>query len=30
MNKYTVTPPEYDDETDSEILFEKIFGSVED
>ena len=30
MKKYTVTPPEYDDETDSEILFEKIFGSVED
>jgi hypothetical protein len=30
MSKYTVTPPEYDDETDSEILFEKIFGSVED
>jgi len=30
MNKYTVTPPEYDDETDSEILFEKIFGSVEE
>ena len=30
MKKYTVTPPEYDDESDSEILFEKIFGSVED
>ena len=30
MSKYTVTPPEYDDETDSELLFEKIFGSVED
>lgn len=30
MKKYTVEPPEYDDETDSEILFEKIFGSVED
>ena len=30
MNKYTVSPPEYDDETDSEILFEKIFGSTED
>lgn len=30
MKKYTVTPPEYDDEADSEILFEKIFGSVED
>lgn len=30
MKKYTVSPPEYDDETDSEILFEKIFGSTED
>jgi hypothetical protein len=30
MSKYTVKPPEYDDETDSEILFDKIFGSVED
>jgi hypothetical protein len=28
MNKYIVKPPEYNDETDSEILFEKIFGSV--
>lgn len=30
MAKYTVKPPEYDDETDSEILFDKIFGSVDD
>lgn len=30
MSKYTVKPPEYNDETDSEILFDKIFGSVED
>jgi len=30
MSKYTVKPPEYDDESDSEILFDKIFGSVED
>ena len=30
MSKYTVKPPEYDDETDSEILFEKIFGSVDE
>lgn len=30
MKKYTVEPPKYDDETDSEVLFEKIFGSVED
>lgn len=30
MSKYTVTPPEYDGESDSEVLFEKIFGSVED
>ena len=28
MNKYVVKPPEYNDVTDSEILFEKIFGSV--
>ena len=30
MSKYTVKPPEYDDESDSEILFDKIFGSIED
>lgn len=30
MSKYTVKPPEYNDESDSEILFDKIFGSVED
>lgn len=30
MSKYTVKPPEYNDETDSEVLFDKIFGSVED
>lgn len=30
MSKYTVKPPEYDDESDSEILFDKIFGTVED
>ena len=30
MSKYTVKPPEYDDESDSEIIFDKIFGSVED
>lgn len=30
MSKYTVKPPEYDDESDSEILFDKIFGSVDD
>lgn len=30
MAKYTVKPPEYDEETDSEILFEKIFGSMEE
>ena len=30
MEKFTVKPPEYDEETDSEILFEKIFGSMED
>ena len=30
MEKFTVKPPEYDEETDSEILFEKIFGSAEE
>ena len=30
MSKYTVKPPEYDEESDSEDLFDKIFGSVED
>lgn len=30
MSKYTVKPPEYDGESDSEILFDKIFGSVGD
>ena len=30
MSKYTVKPPEYDDESDSEILFDKIFGSIDD
>lgn len=30
MSKYTVKPPEYDDETDTEAIFEKIFGSVDD
>lgn len=27
MKKYTVSKPEYDEDTDSEILFEQIFGS---
>jgi hypothetical protein len=27
MSKYAVKPPEYDEETDSEALFDKIFGS---
>ena len=30
MAKYTVKPPSYDEESDSEILFDKIFGSKED
>lgn len=30
MQKYTVTPPTYDEDTDSEIIFEQIFGSRED
>lgn len=27
MKKYTVSKPEYDEDTDSEVLFEQIFGS---
>jgi hypothetical protein len=30
MSKYAVKPPEYDEETDSEVLFDKIFGSSEE
>lgn len=30
MAKYTVKQPSYDEETDSEILFDKIFGSKDD
>ena len=30
MAKYAVKQPSYDEETDSEILFDKIFGSKED
>lgn len=30
MSRYTVTPPSYDEESDSEILFDKIFGSKEE
>ena len=30
MSKYTVKPPEYEDEEASEAVFNKIFGSVED
>ena len=30
MAKYTVTPPEYDEEADSEVIFEKIFGNAGD
>ena len=26
MHKYTVKRPEYDEDTDSEVLFEQIFG----
>ena len=29
MAKFTIKPPEYDDEADSELLFEKIFGSTD-
>ena len=27
MKKYTVTRPQYDEDEDSEIIFEKVFGS---
>lgn len=30
MGKYTVKQPSYDEESDSEILFDKIFGSKDD
>ena len=30
MKKYTVTKPEYDEESDSEELFDKIFGRSEE
>ena len=30
MSKYTVIPPSYDEESDSEILFDKIFGNKEE
>ena len=30
MSKFTVKPPSYEDDEDSEKLFDKIFGSVED
>lgn len=30
MKKYTVSQPEYDEDTDSEILFEQIFGTKEE
>ena len=30
MSKYTVSKPQYDEDTDSEILFEQIFGSKMD
>jgi hypothetical protein len=30
MKKYTVNKPEYDEDTDSETVFEKVFGSMED
>ena len=30
MAKYAVSPPTYDEENDSEILFDKIFGNKED
>ena len=30
MSKYAVKPPVYDEENDSEVLFDKIFGTKED
>jgi hypothetical protein len=30
MSKYTVKPPEYDEDADSEALFDKIFGNQEE
>lgn len=30
MQKYTVNKPEYNEEDDSETIFEKVFGAVED
>lgn len=30
MKKYTVQPPEYDEEQDSESIFNKVFGSLDD
>ena len=30
MSKYTVKPPEYEDDEDTEDVFNKIFGSLED
>lgn len=30
MSKYTVSIPEYDEDTDSELIFDKIFGNKED
>lgn len=30
MKKYTVTKPEYNEEEDSEAIFEKVFGSIND
>lgn len=30
MKKYTVTPPSYDEDSDSEAIFEQIFGSREE
>lgn len=30
MKKYTVNKPEYDEDEDSETVFEKVFGSIED
>ena len=30
MSKYTVKPPEYDEEDESETIFEKVFGTKDE
>jgi hypothetical protein len=30
MKRFTVTKPQYDDEEDSEDIFNRVFGSLDD